>query len=389
MRERRRPAAALWALLGLGWAAAACTSYRRELAEFDSVTRIDAGESWPDAADYRSDPARLSWVARRIAWLGPGDMVLDSLGVEPAPSEIENPSGFARTSAQWLTDFAVGDLDRTAEVAPRLLWMLDADEVQPMNQASALVGLERLVEPLGFVPSMMRVPDPDEMSEERVAAWLATLQQHWPTNRDGPLEGEARAAYLDALVRMTALPQVAAADRRTLIVALDRGLANERDDELYDATRGALLRALFHGTAMGLRGSLRSEAALVREAAISALHRLGGADAVPLLLALVVKPPEAAALNRFDDDPFVRMTLVRICAQLDRERAMVSVGPGPAPVELLYEISSLDTLPNLRQAALEGLALVLERPVELEGDWAEAWWRDEYVPRRAAEGSGR
>ena len=373
------------AVFGCALGAGGCTTFTTAVTEFDSVARIEGTEQWPEEVDYRHDPKRYSWFARKTDGIGSGWLLRDVFHVEPTPTEVDNPSGLARECVEVMGDKGVGDLNRIALATRRLLWVAELDVEHPLNQALALGGIEILMAALGFDPNDMQLPDPEIMTRAKVDAWVNTLDSGWPGSRPGTaLVEPERSEYLVALESLTQLPLVSGRRQRALIGALDKGLMLEHDESLVEPSREALRKALYHGMSLGIRRALSSESPLVREAAIRALHQLGGIDSMPKVLELVAKPSSAAArgINRYDEDRFVRLTLVRMCGQLDRERALQSSGNGPAAVELLYETFFADPDEGLRTMALQALAQVLERDVNFEPGWAERWWSDDYVPNR-------
>ncbi len=364
-----------------------CTSFQTALAEFDSVTQREGAEAEPERLVYAPAPQRYPWLVRQLDGLGVDFLVRTAFQVERSPSPVDNPLEFARERVQIVVAKARGDLPRTALAADRALWVAQVGGDQPLAQAQAVDGIAALLTDLGFDPLALQLPDPTATTETRVAAWLEALRGGWPDQRGASFDGERRTAYAAALAALGERPLPDAADQRALIRALGRGVALERDPELVGPTQEALRRALFHGLALGLRSALFAPAPVVREAAILAFRRLGGVAAVPFVLALVAKAPAAvpSGINRFDDDRHVRLMLVGLCGQLRGDAALRGVGGGPAPIEYLYETCSADADSGLRLVALEALARALGRPIVFEGQWAERWWQDDYVPNRDRE----
>ena len=373
--------------LGLG----SCTTFGTAVAEFDSVSGLDETQEWPDEIAYRHDPKRYPWLVRKLDGIGSGWLFREVFAVEPVLTDLDNPSGLARECIEVISLTETNDLNTCAVASRRLLWVAELDGEQPLNQAVAVGGIEQVIFALGFDPLAMQLPDPERMTRQKVDAWVAMLETGWPGTRDGvPLSEEESTRYIEALEELTRLPLVSGPRQRALIGALDKGLLLETDPKLVQTTRRALRRALYHGLTMGLRRALSADSPRVRETAIRALHRLGGNDSMAYILGLIAKPSSAASrgLNRYDEDRFVRLALVGMCGQLNRERAMATSGNGPAPVEFLYETFFGDPDEGLRTVALEALARCLERPVDFDPDWAERWWTDDYVPnRRSVQGS--
>lgn len=367
-------------------AAGACTPFDVAQAEFDAVAGLESETSWPAEVDYDDKPMRPPWGVRAGSSIGLGFLFRILPEFERSPYQLENPSEFARS--QLATMVARADnVTEIAETARRLLWVAELDVEQPLNQALGLRGITHLMELLGMDPTGMRPTDPNIMTRDQLESWEAILEKSWPATRPGAvLPDEDRADYLAALQGITSLPHPSSAEQRVLIGALERFSAMETDPALVEPTRQALFDAMYHGLSMGLLRGLYSRAARVREVAIHSLHRLSGPDSVPFVLALITKPSSVTARgnNRYDDDVFVRLALVRLCGQLDPERALASWGTGPAPAEFLYETLFADPDQGLRAVALEALARCLDQPISTDSAWAERWWRNEYVPNRGA-----
>jgi hypothetical protein len=376
--------------------ACACTSFDTALQEFDAVTGLrtegrGADGSAPDevrflrgepAYDY--DPLRYPWLVRQLDSVGLDGLLRLTVDASPEPTPVDNPVEFARERLDMLGRKAGADLHRMAKAAMRQLWIAQFGSDQPINQITALRGLASLASTCGFDVLAAPLPDAAAATAEQIAAWERQLAAGSPGRRSGELGADERGDYQRALAAITAQPLPEPLDQCRLIFALDRILELERDPQLVQPTRTALVRALYHGVANGLREGLFAASPEVRDAAVRLLFRLGGVDAVPFILAAKAKPIAATGMNRFDDDRFVRLTLVRICGQLQREPATRSVGRGPPAVEYLYETAVRDSDAELRLAALEALALCLGRDVSFDPEWAERWWRDEYVPHGGA-----
>jgi hypothetical protein len=363
--------------------AAGCTSFATALAEFDSVSQREGADQEPERIEYEQSPRRMPWALRQIEGLGVDAVLAQLLGIEPEPSSVENPPGFARERLRILLDRCGRDPVRCALVGTRVLWVAELD-TYPLNQVEAIRGMGRILELQGMDPLAMLAPDPRRTTQAAVAEWLAAIETGWPGPRPGRARSAAeRDAYLAALGAITELPLPAASDQRALLRALGRGYELESDAAVRPTALHALRRALYHGLCAGLRTALESPTADVREAAIRELHRLGGVDAIAFVLARISKPAALAANpgERYDEAIAVRRTLVRLCGQLDESRARRGRDGGPAPVEFLYETAAADADPGLRRIALEALAHCLRRPVSFDPEWAERWWVD-YVARR-------
>jgi hypothetical protein len=162
----------------------------------------------------------------------------------------------------------------------------------------------------------------------------------------------------------------------------------EPDAGLRATTEAALrvaLRHLLQWTVVEAMQGTDKRLAEVRLAAIHILHREGSADAVPLILALMVVTKEefrAANGEHFDDDLYVRLTLVHLCGQLDEARARQKVRlPGRAEWEAVAPIEFLATQALNEQAkwatvAQEALCRCLGRPIDQDTDTLRAWYTE-------------
>ena len=399
-----------------------CASFERSLIEFDSVTGRDRAIEEPDAIEYEDEPLMYPQLAVLADWIGSwfGATVFDvdeqrakraaritakataaSKPTLPAPrrnsdpeagqdaltENFPNPSVLARERLESLVARSAGSRYRTAIAGNRALWFLALDSY-PRNLVlgvdSAAVILERMeVNPVKVPVASM----PTREDEARIAGNITVLEKYWPVHRKGALlTPEERAIYARVLLELTRAPIGNRKTQRSLVRALAEAERGETDAMLEAAAGAALDRALTFALATGVRDAVRApqtEARQAREAAMLAIYRLGGVQAVPDLVAWCTRarsqglPPA----RRYDPDPQNRRTLVRLCSLVSKEIALSARGSSPAPVEFLYEVATND-LPELRVIALEALALCLDRkrtfdPVTLDDrEWIDAWWRD-------------
>lgn len=356
--------------------AAACTTFPTALAEFDSVSRRESAEVEPESIDYIDEPRRMPWALRQIEGLGVDNVLANVLGIDPEPTPVENPSGFARERLRILVERCGDDLDRNAAVAARALWVADLDSY-PLNQIEAIKAIGSLLERQGMNPLQAPKPDPERITHAAVTAWLQTIETGWPGARpQSSLPPEQRAAYARALAEITELPLPSPVEQRALVRAMRRGYQLENDRALQGPALAALRAAMFHALSAGLLRALESPHPDVREAVMRTARRLGGAPAVAFVLARIAKPSSIARdpVERFDAAPQVRRTLVRMCGQLSEQQARESHEGGPAAVEFLFETVSGDPDEGLRLIALEALAHCLGRPVSFDVRWAREWW---------------
>src|SRR5262249_10814710 len=136
-----------------------------------------------------------------------------------------------------------------------------------------------------------------------------------------------------------------------LVAELGTALQQEGERELRAPTAAALSASLLHVIQWTLVRALQGQDPAwvdVRLRALAILHRSGGPDSVPLLLALLAAPPERTLRGlekTFDPDWGMQLRLIHMCGQLDQARALRTVRlPGResweavAPVEFLGRI---------------------------------------------------
>ena len=197
------------------------------------------------------------------------------------------------------------------------------------------------------------------------------------------LGDDARQAFIGALDRELRSPLPSPRARRQLVLALATGHADETDRAMRERLEAVLRRSLSFAAGLGLRDSLTANRPEVRDVAIRAYRRLCGPIGVSYVLRRIAAPAGTKRGNPYDPDPTVRLTLVRLCSQLRGELAMKSVQGGKMPVDFLYETAIADDDAGLRQVALEGLALCLQRPeVSFDEEWATTW-RQQFIVERS------
>ena len=357
----------------------ACTSYDTALFEFDAVSSMSRTQSEAEQLDFIRYFQGLPWVDLTFQR---GDSSLFDMG----SSDIneENPSGFARSRMEILADKAAGDLYRSVEVIPRLMWVGQLDR-SPLNRIVALQFMSRLMEHIGLPIAGFELPDLISMEDSE--ALLGTLSD---LNRQGETTGLARTQLVEILEGCGRGPLRNPGQRRGLIEELGRTLRLARDEELRNTARTALGLALEYGVYLIFLLNLQDDFASgieVRRAVIHEIHRRGGPDSVAYLISLTRRPPAQVRPGDagFDPEPYVLMELVRLCGQLNRERALRGYRDGLTPAEFLYGLvrapfrapaRSRGPHRGLRMLALEALALSLGEPVSYEPEWTEEWYRE-------------
>lgn len=358
-------------------------SFERLLAEFDSVAALADPLNEPEQLEYVSSPERLPWYVRQMEGLGFDFLLTRVIGVKPAPVLQDNPSGYARERLTILVSMVGGDAVRGARVAARLLWVLEKDR-NLLNRVLALRGIETIVAGLGLNPMdpVLDTADDSEARREQVAMAAAQMKEHWPANRKGRLSNAQRQVFEAAVAALIGSPLPSSLKRRQLLLALATGCAMETDARMRASLQEALRRSLLFAAGLGLRNSLTVAAPELRDVAIRAYSRLCGPVGVPYVLRRIATPAGWGPGNPYDSDPLVRLTLIRLCAQLQGEAAVTSVQGGKMPVDFLYDTVVGDDDPGLRQVALEGLSLCLQRPrIDFDEEWVTQWRRRFIIER--------
>jgi hypothetical protein len=371
---------------------AGCTTYEVARMEFDSITGFDlARDGEPERVAYRHDVARWPWAVRQFEGTGFDWFLAVTSGARPGPREIDNPAEMLRERMQALTELAVEDFGRTADLAHRLLWVVAREEAA-LDQIIALSSLGELLAAMQVDPLQVPFASPDPVADlDATEAALRSLEALAPAARAGrALDDAERRRYLGALRGLGRRPSGSAAAGRRVIRVLLRCAATEPDAELRAATRQSLADAIACEAAQAIRIQLASTSADVREAALRTLHRLSGPRVVPFSLRALASRPGGGGSWRYDPDEGFRRTWVRMCAQLPPELVFASYDGGPQPIEFLYDTATRDESEGLRIVALDALSRALGRPVSLDRAWADAWWTDLSLERdgRAPAGVG-
>lgn len=377
-------------LLALVWSAfiglslSSC-SYVHSLEEFDSVAGWTDPLNEPESVAWQPRPLLYPWYRTAVTF-GLADL-------DPVPDEVDNPSGFARERLIELADWMGDDPTRVAQVARRMLWVVEKDP-NSLNRITAIRGLERILRVLGRNPLA-----PEAYFEEVDAAKGLVLESRFRSahetiqrmfSRTEPSLTEAqRGEYVRALQDYVAVPVPRSTWRRQLIRTIWTVYFGERaHPDVRLAAHEALQQAVYYAVCNGLRSALvpldDEDFPAVRIEALLVFRRIGGIPAVPFVLQMMARPRLGNRALRYDRDVQVRMALVRVCGQLSYEHASAGT---PKPLEFLYETAAdEDEDGDVRRVALEGLGRCLaahrgERRVSLELSWAKEWWK-QYVTSR-------
>lgn len=370
----------------------ACRLYGTARMEFDSATGFDLvadpDAAEPDAPQHREQVLRWPWLVRVLQGSGIDWLMAVTLGVRPRLVEVAHSARLVRERMIDLTDLAIGDFGRTADVAQRLLWVAARDE-HTLDQIHALQSITRLLESLHVDPLLVPLVAPDPVAAaERVDDALLTIATLIPARRgEVALAAAERAEYLDALAAVAERPSGSAAQGRAALRLLRRAAATETDPELRNAAHAALADVLAAELAQALRVKLSAPSPDVRLAALLNLHHLSGPRVVPYSLGVLASRPAGGGAWIYDLDESFRRAWVRLCGQLPKELVFESYAGGPAPIEFLYDTVRGDEVEALRLVALAAMAQVLREPkVTLDREWADEWWRSYSLRQGATEG---
>jgi hypothetical protein len=348
----------------------ACTTYDVVRMEFDSAAGLEdarvLGGVEPEEVRPMREVRRWPWIIRQLEGSGCDALLVALTGAQPRLLAVEAPGEFFRQRLTALVEMSLGERGRRQDAALRLLWVLARDSAA-LDQIVALDAAVEVLESYGCDP--VRVPFGATDADVLRAAVEAAANP-----------GMDPVATATGVEKIGELPSGRAVDARAVV----RDLRARRDD-LVDLEVGArwdaaLDRVLCIELAQALRLKLASAEPRVREAAAIALHRLGGASSVLFLLRVRSSRPEGGRFE-YDSDPDVRRTWVRLCGQLPSELAFASYEGGPQPAEFLYDVASGDQDAGLRMAALAALSQLLGRPVSLDPDWADAFFKERALGR--------
>ncbi|MBK8977002.1 MAG: hypothetical protein IPM29_13890 [Planctomycetes bacterium] len=384
MQRRAALLAALCAASALGGGCAA--SYATQRMEFDSMTGFEDTATEP-ASFEPSDRARR-WPGIVRWWEGTLlDVALAGLwSLEPRFVEIDQPAKFLRERIEGMVRRARGDVGRLADCSHRVLWLLARDP-QELDRLVAVDAVEDLLAELGVDPLKVPTRALDSVAslarEKRELTALAAAVDALADRAPRPAEGFEVLRRLRAL---SARPGPSPEQGRQAIRALLDAAVRLRDPRLRRAARYALADRCGCELGQELRVLLLDRAPNVRESALLALRRRSGPRAVNAALFAFAS---LGGGPRYDQDVAIRRQLVRLCAQLPRDLLLDRFSNGPRPLEFLFDTATADADEGLRMVALDALARVTGRPVELEPEWAESFWRSEVLVHGADRGAPR
>ncbi|MBK8101189.1 MAG: hypothetical protein IPK26_29255 [Planctomycetes bacterium] len=361
-------------------------SYDELRVEIDNVQRVEGS----------GQQQRLVWLeeADVAAWYckwWPTSMLFSA----KSPAKLENPRQHVRDLWELVLPEVADDLGRCADVLPRLLRIAELAP-SPLDRIVALRGIETIARSLrldlvaGLTEPAGQPAVPADLSTVLQAA--RELRPAARTIRGRELTPGEREVYLAAIGRLTAAPLPNWYDRVAWVEDLAHAWSTEDDDELRAGCEAALRTAIRFAVQWAVVTAMQGrERPLVdvRLCAIDILHRAGGVDSVPLLLALLAGTTDATAspsLPQYDADPVFRLRLIQLCGQLDVARARRVVRlPGRDQVLVLSPLDVLAQLvlnedpysSPLRLPAQAALAHCLQRPeVSYDLDWVDAWYRE-------------
>ena len=354
-------------VLLLAGALGGCSQYGRVIMEFDSISQFNQVGEELAQLEYQQYAMRWPWTIRLTEGSGIDWFIATMFAVDPEPMLVENPSGFARERMTLLVDLSGDHLDLISETSVRLLWVASRDK-QVLNQIVATQGMARLLKSMGVDPLDRPSPAPERAAAiEEAEIHLATLRDHIARTIASESQDDAqRQAYLDALTWVTQRPLAQAVDDRTLIRLLLRAEREEREPELIEPTRQALVDALANALSQGVRNKLFAASPDVREAAVVSLYRLSGPRAIPYTLRAL----SFATLGRttYDQSRQVRLTWLRLCAQVPLPAILETFAGGPSGIEFMYDTVRDEQDPELQTVALQAMAMSLGKPILFERD---------------------
>lgn len=375
---------------------AACSvsnlTYGMVVRDLDSAVVVDG--SGPDQRlVYKTEVEATAGIARWTLLLPLRPLLLGIFG-ERVDRELENPSSYVRELIGILSEKAGDNLLRCADSAQRLVRIAELDPA-PLNRVVALDGIASMAKVLS-VPLLAGVEERGLRLDAPIdgAKALDRFTALRPAQRSpvgAPLSIEDRDAYVASIDALTnrALPHWS--QRLALVADLSNAVRDEQQSELRSVANDGLKKALLHAlqwAVLDAAAGRNPELIEVRLRAIEELHRSGGPDSVPLLLAILAASPDQIATGEpmFEDNDALRLRLVHLCGQLDPDRAVVScVLRGReswqqiAPAEYLVRMA-LDGDPYFspvampaREAIAHSLRREHARPAE-DLDWGGEDW---------------
>ncbi|MEQ1631013.1 MAG: hypothetical protein ABL997_01475 [Planctomycetota bacterium] len=375
---------------------AACSvsnlTYGMVVRDLDSAVVVD-GSGQDQRLVYKTEVEATAGIARWSLLLPLRPLLLGIFG-ERVDRELENPSSYVRELIGILSEKAGTNLLRCADSAQRLVRVAELDPA-PLNRVVALDGIARMAKVLsvdllvGVKERGLRLDAPIDGAKALDRFTALRPAQRVPVG--APLSIEDREAYVAAIEALTlrALPHWS--QRLALIADLSNAVRDEQQSDLRSVANDGLRSALAHAlqwAVLEAAAGRNPEWIEVRLRALEELHRSGGPDSVPLLLAILAASPDqiAAGEPMFEDNDALRLRLVHLCGQLDPDRAVeLCVLPGReawqriAPAEYLVRMA-LDGDPYYSSVAMparEAIAHCLRReharPAE-DLDWGGEDW---------------
>ena len=281
------------------------------------------------------------------------------------------------TAGGWLSD---PDLTTCAAASARFAWVADHDP-SAATRIYAMDGLAKISRQLDLHPfagdfaDLLSAQDPGAVADALARAKAAVEQ-------DDDEEVEA------AVHAMVAQPLAVIADRIRLVEELASLFVATDGARSRPHVEAALRTAIAHCTRGVLLKSLMGrsrELAEVRLCAMEQVRRLGGARAVPLMLAVMAASPaeRANGVPHYDLDTLVQLRLIHYCGQLSPTLAAAVVRlPGrqdweaTSATEFLARtiLNERDYYSKLRVPALVALTWCLGRPsVDPDPAWVREW----------------
>lgn len=417
MRERCGRGARLLALAALATLSCGCyvsnLSYAEVERDLDALVEVEGTEG-SERLVYRETAEVSTWYARATLLVPLRPLLIWTFG-GTSLRDIDRPSEAVRELMVELAPKSGADPLRVAASMQRIVRIAELD-TSPLNRMLALEALADLASACEL-PVAAGITEAIATRPGELPAALEDFRSLRPAGRtppNAPLSPALATRYRAALQALVAVPLASWQQRIGLVADLATALREERVAELGDATAAALEAAFTHTVRWTLVRALQGSDpnwVEVRRCAMDILHRLGGPDTVPLLLALLTMDPQRTTQRDaaqtvqiggvlYERHPLILLRLIHLSGQLDVERARRSVQlPGReswqaiAPIDFLAQLALVkdDPFQELRIPATEALALCIRRgrlglgeaepglPVQPSADldWVRSWY-DEY-----------
>lgn|GEM_PF-4190778 len=355
------------------------------LEEIDEIVQIE-GEGASRRVVY-ADAALLSRGFMRLPAVAPIRWPLAWCFGRRAHSELANASAHVRVLLQELPNETAGGwfrgpkLQTCAAACSRFAWLAELDS-NAATRILCLDGLSRLSRQLELSPFAGDFADAwltaDPATVDAARTRVAAVCQ----GADGGV-----GDFDEDLAALTNKPLAGSEDRIVLVDQLQAWMMTaqgERSVKLAEGLRKSINHCVRGVMLRSVTGRSRALAE-VRLCGMEQIRRLGGARAVPLLLAVMSASPAEMAngVPAFDPDQLVRLRLIHYCGQLRADAALEVVRlPGRQDWESASAADFLartildeqDYYSQLRMPAIIALTWCLGRAeINPDPSWVRDW----------------